>query len=310
MPSRSPIAVLLMAYGSASSLEDDDVRSYLAHILQFYRRRSPTNEEVQDLKARYEAVGGSPLCDITARIVEGTQGALDLAQPGVFKVRMAMKHSSPSIEEMACRVAADGFERGVAVALAPFHSPLSTEGYYKLVSDANAALPRPLEWRCADDWHLHPTFLELWERRIADALSSIDGDPVVVFTNHSLPARIQEGSDPYTAQFEATAGALADRQGLENWATAYQSAGRGGVPWLGPTLLDVIGQWVQRGRESFMVVPIGFLMDHLEILYDLDVEARETARQLGIRLYRTRMPNDDPSLVEMLVDVILHAASG
>ncbi len=297
-----------MAYGSAPTLDDADIRAYLTHILQFYRKTDPTDEEIADLRARYEAVGGSPLNDVTRRLVRATQAALDAIERGAYAVRMAMKHSPPFVEDAVGEIARGGARQAIGVPLAPFRSRLSTEGYVTLVREANGALGNPVAWSFAADWHLHPRFLDLWQTRIEERLEELDEGPAVIFTNHSLPARIREWDDPYEAQFRATALALAERCGLARWSVAFQSEGGGRVPWLGPSLPDVLSEWVGKGVASVVVVPIGFLMDHLEILYDLDVVARERARDLGLRLVRTRMPNDDAAFVALLADVVREAA--
>jgi ferrochelatase len=309
MSSPPRTAVLLMAYGSPRSTADEDIRAYLDHILRFYRRVSPSEEEVRHLKARYEAVGGSPLHEITGRIVAGTQRALDAALPGAFRVFMGMKHSAPYVEAQVRRIGALGFERAVGVALAPFRSRLSTDGYYALVRGANAGLARPVAWSFAPDWNLHPLFLDLWQRLVVEALRG-DGDAAVVFSNHSLPARVQEWNEPYREQFEATARAVAQRCGLGECVTAYQSAGGGNVPWLGPSLSHVLAELIGAGRRSIVVAPVGFVMDHLEVLYDLDVDARQMCAELGVHFARTRMPNDDPLLVAMVADVVRCAVRG
>lgn len=296
-------AVLLMAYGSAPSLDERDIRAYLTHILRFYRRASPSRKDVSRLRARYEAVGGSPLYDITARLVTATQRALDLALPGQFRVYMAMKHSPPYIEDRVRRIAEEGFSRAVGIALAPFRSRLSTDSYYKVIDDVNAELASPISWRFASDWHLHPLFLSLWQRRLDDALS-VPAEHATVFTNHSLPARGLEDGDPYARQFEATAAAVAQGCGVARWRTAYQSAGGGGGAWLGPALTNVLAELIGEGYRSVLLAPVGFLMDHLEILYDLDVDAVQMGRELGVEVTRTRMPNDDPLFVAMLTELI------
>lgn len=297
-----------MAYGSAPSLAERDVRQYLTHILQFYRKSDPADGEVEDLTARYEAVGGSPLYEVTERLVAATQAVLDREEPGAYRVRLAMKHSPPFIEDMVRAIAAEGAVRAVGVALAPFRSRLSTEGYLRLVCETNAGLDEPVEWAFAGDWHLHPGFLDLWQERIEERLEELDEGPVVVFTNHSLPARVRDWDDPYERQFRATAEALAARCGLTRWSAAYQSEGGGGVPWLGPGLDAALVEWKAKGAGSVLVVPIGFLMDHLEVLYDVDIAARQQAREAGVALYRTRMPNDDPQLVALLGDIVRRAA--
>jgi ferrochelatase len=299
-----------MAYGSAQSLDEESVRAYLTHILQFYRHAVPTDDEVRNLRERYQAVGGSPLYDITARIITATQRALDLAAPGAFRVFMAMKHSSPTIEDRVRRIAKEGFSRAIGLPLVPFRSRLSTEGYYKLIREVNRELPKPIEWCFPGDWNLHPMFLALWHRRVVDARRSIDGEPYVVFTNHSLPGRIMEWGDPYPKQFEETASALAKRCGLHQWSIAYQSAGGGRGTWLGPALNDVLAELIGTGYRAIVLAPLGFVMDHLEVLYDLDRDAVQMGREHGVEVTRARMPNDDPLLVAMLADVVRGALQG
>lgn len=301
-------AVLLMAYGSAPSMDDHDIRAYLDHILLFYRRASATDEEVRHLKQRYEAVGGSPLYDVTRRVVAGVQQRLDDEAPGAFRAHLAMKHSPPFIEDVTREIAASGCANAVGLALAPFPSRLSTEGYYELVRKTAEQLEAPVDWQFADSWHLHPTFVELWQQRIGETVSGLDDEPFVVFTNHSLPARIREWKDPYEHAFIDAATAVAARLGLEHWTHAFQSEGGGGVPWLGPSLDAVLRERFAAGHRTFVVAPIGFLMDHLEVLYDIDVVTLRLAEELGITLVRPSMPNDDPLLLDLLADVVRRTA--
>lgn len=301
--------VLMMAYGSAPALSDQAIRDYLRHILQHYRKSDPTEAEFAHLKKRYEAIGKSPLYPVTEAIVSSLQNLLDSRSPARFRTYLAMKHSPPFIEEVVARMGHDGIEHALAVALAPFPSRLSTEGYYRLVGTSNRQLEHPIDWEFADKWNLHPLFLDLWEKRIHRSFGSYSRPPVVVFTNHSLPARIQEWNDPYAQEFETTAAVLADRCNLPKWDIAFQSEGGGNQPWLGPPLKEVIEQWKGRGESDFLAVPVGFLMDHLETLYDLDIEAQSQAAEMGVALSRTEMPNDDPMLVKLLVDLVLKQQS-
>ncbi len=298
------VGVLVMAYGSPRSLNHEDVATYLRHITQHYRKAEPDAEAVRHLKERYQAIGGSPLYAITERIAAALERALDSASPARFRVYTAMKHSPPFIEEAVAQMARDSIGRAIGVALAPFRSRLSTGSYYHAVEAANAALDRPMRWSFIYDLYLHPLFAQLWQRRIEDVRPGIEGDPLVLFTNHSLPARIEQWGDPYVAQFEAAAQVLAERCRLSNWTTAYQSRGGGREPWLGPDLAEVLAKRAREGCRSFLVAPIGFLMDHLEVLYDIDIDARRRALEMGIQLARTRMPNDDPLLVAMLADLV------
>ena len=298
------VGVLIMAYGSAPSLDDQAISDYLRHILQYYRKAEPTEEECRHLKERYQAVGGSPLYRITEDISQALQNTLDQRFAERFQVYWGMKHSPPLIEDVVSQMAEDGVKQAIAMALAPFRSRLSSEGYYRLVQESNSTLDDPIQWSFAEDWNLHPLFLELWKSRIEDILHRREKTPTVIFTNHSLPARIQEWNDPYTDQFEEAAKAVAKKCRLSRWTTAYQSEGAGNEPWLGPNLTDRLQELREQGQNIFLVAPIGFLMDHLEILYDLDLTAQEKAKEMGIVLWRTEMPNDDPLLVAMLADVV------
>ncbi len=299
-----PVGVLIMAYGSAPSLDDQAISDYLGHILQYYRKTEPTEEECRHLKERYEAIGGSPLYRITENLSQALQKTLEQGFSERFQVYWGMKHSPPLIEDVVSRMTKAGVKQAIAVALAPFRSRLSSEGYYRLVQESNSSLDDPIQWSFAEDWNLHPLFLELWRNRIDDILHRQEKTPTVIFTNHSLPARIQEWNDPYSEQFEKAAEALAKKCHLSQWTTAYQSEGGGSQAWLGPNLIDLLHELRDQGQDTFLAVPIGFLMDHLEILYDLDLKAQKEAKEMGIVLWRTEMPNDDPLLVDMLADVV------
>ena len=292
-------AVLLMAYGSAPSPDEAAVRAYLDNILGDYRGATATDSDVAGLKARYEAIGGSPLYEVTGKVARALQVGLDQGR-GSFDVRVAMKHSPPFIADAVQGAAESGVRRGVAIALAPFRSRFTSEAYYKVV-DETLGDEGPT-WTFPEDWHRHPLFLALWERLIKEAVG--ESNPVIVFTNHSLPARILTWNDPYAEQFSATVGELADRLGLQQWSMAFQSAGGGKQPWLGPSLFEVVGDWISQGETDFVIAPIGFLVDHLEVRYDIDIDAAQMAKELGVSLRRTAMPNDEPDFIEMLVDIV------
>lgn len=288
-----------MAYGTAPSLNDAAVRAYLNHILHFYRRATASDEAVSDLKARLVAAGGSPLYAVTQRLNERLSQALG----DEYVVFTGMKHSPPVLEDVVRDIAAAGFREAVGIPLAPFPSRLSTDGYVKAVDDANQRLSDAMRWRFIGEWYRNDRFLGLWEKLIREALAEHGASRHVVFTNHSLPVKIREWNDPYEAAFQGSAAALGDRLDT-TWSTAFQSAGGGGQPWLGPSLEEVLPDLKAAGHRRFLVVPIGFLMDHLEIRYDLDIVARRQAVELEIDLVRTRMPNDDPDLVELLAEQV------
>ena len=293
-------AVLLMAYGSPDNL--DQVEAYYTDI----RRGSPPPPHLlEELLDRYRAIGGgSPL----SRIVEEQRAAVeaDLAARGVaVPVYAAMRHISPWIRDVVTAMAADGVERFVAIALAPQKSS-NAAGYRRAVDGALAALgvDAPIV-DYVDSWHDQPRFIEALATTTAEALARLD-DPAsarVMFTAHSLPTRVLADGDPYPDELAATASLVAGRLGLERYEFAYQSAGRTGEPWLGPDILDEIRRLAADGVTGLVIRPVGFVADHLEVLYDIDIEAQAVAREAGIRLERARSMNTDPTFIAGLADI-------
>ncbi len=302
--------VLLMAYGSPETL--DDVEEYFAHIRG---GRKPSPEAVEELKERYRRIGGrSPLLEITkaqARALERHLNA-DLDEGEGYRVYVGMKHWHPFIREAVERMAQDGIERAVGIALAPHYSRLSVGAYIEAAQEALEALKLKgqLEMRFVEGWHLRPSLIEAWSARVRDGLLKFDAKErdgvVVVFTAHSLPERILEWGDPYPKQLLETAEAVARRVGLpaSRWTLAYQSASPTGEPWLGPDVLDVLDELSKQGVKGVLVCPIGFVADHLEVLYDIDVECRERADERGLHLERTQLLNDDPLFVRGLAEIV------
>ncbi len=296
--SRPPAAILLMAYGSPSTLAD--VAAYYAHIRG---GRPPAPEQVEELAARYRAIGGtSPLLAIT----RAQAGAL-VARTGL-PVYVGMKHWYPFIAETVAGMRADGIARAVAIALAPHYSRMSIGGYMKTVAEAAARAGGP-EMAYVESWHLHPRFLTALVAQVDEARRRLR-DPQrapVVFTAHSLPQRILEWGDPYVAQLQETAAAVARAAGIARWSIAFQSASATGEPWLGPDILEVLGDLHAGGAAEVVVCPAGFVADHLEVLYDLDVEAHRHAEALGLRLIRTGSLNAAPAFIETLGEIAFAA---
>lgn len=293
-------AVLLMAYGSPDRL--DQVEAYYTDI----RRGSPPPPHLlEELIGRYEAIGGgSPL----SRIVEEQRVALEreLAARGrPLPVYAGMRHIEPRIGTVVERMAADGVERFVAIALAPQQSSNGT-AYRRAVEAALAGLgAKAPEATVVATWHDQPRFIEALAAATAEALERFR-DPAtarVIFTAHSLPARVVAEGDVYPAELAATASLVADRLRLAAYEFAYQSAGRTGEEWLGPDLADEIRRLARDGVHDLVVCPVGFVADHLEVLYDIDIEARQVAREVAVRLERARSMNDDPVFIAGLADV-------
>jgi ferrochelatase len=291
-------AVLLMAYGTPSS--EDEIAPYLADI----RHGRPSRPEiVEELKQRYQKIGGrSPLLDIT--IAQGSALQKELDPNGeVVRVRVGMKHWHPYIHEIVPQILRDNPNRIIALALAPHYSQISIGGYRQAL---NEALSNSSSVRVdfVESWYDNSLFHEAVAEKVRDALRRFPASAKVevVFTAHSLPERILELNDPYPSQLQASCRAVADLVGLDEWSFAYQSAGMTGEKWLGPDILEKLSSYSSGG--NVLVVPIGFVADHLEILYDIDVEAQEFAKGRGLRLIRTASLNTSPTFIQALADVV------
>ncbi|MEX2046251.1 MAG: ferrochelatase [Chloroflexota bacterium] len=297
--------VLLMAYGAPERL--DQVEAYYTDI----RGGTPPSPALlEELLGRYRAIGGgSPL----SRIVERQRSALaaELARRGrPASVYAGMKHIGPFIRDVVGRIANDGVEHVVALALAPQHSLFNAQTYGRAIEDATAALgataPR---FQVIGSWHDQPRLVEALAAATAEALGRCS-DPArahVFFTAHSLPARVAGGTDPYAREVAATAALVAERLGLTHCDVAFQSAGRTRDTWIGPELGAEIGRVAAEGAREIVVCPVGFVADHLEVLYDIDVEARAIASAAGVRLERARSMNDDPVFIAGIADLVAAA---
>jgi ferrochelatase len=277
-------AVILMAYGSPTELSD--IRAYLEDI----RGGRPVSDAaVEELTERYRGIGGrSPLDDVTEAQRAALEKELELP------VFVGMKHWRPRIAEAADRAVSGGADTVVGIVLAPHYSKLSVEGYRERLQEG---LSGRAELRFVESWHTHEPYIGVLADRVRGAQAH------VVFTAHSLPARILDEGDPYRDQLLETSRLIAERAGLDSWSFAFQSESRTGEPWLGPDILDELDSLKARGVERVLVCPIGFVSDHLEILWDLDVEARERAAELGLELERIESLNDDPAFVQGLADL-------
>jgi protoporphyrin/coproporphyrin ferrochelatase len=281
-------AVVLMAYGSPERLAD--VPAYYSDI----RGGRPIRPELlEDLVERYRRLGideGSPLNAIT----EETRAALE-AELRDVPVFTGMKHWTPRIAEAADAAVSAGAETVVGLVLAPHYSAMSIAGYRTQLEEA---LDGRAELAFIDSWHDEPGFVELLAERVRGT------EAHVVFTAHSLPARILEAGDPYKDQLLDTSRLIAERAGLEDWSFSFQSESQTGEPWLGPDILDHLEELHERGITEVLVCPVGFVADHLEVRWDLDHEAAEKARELGLNFSRIEMPNADPAFIEVLAGLV------
>lgn len=290
--------VLLCSYGSAAGVAD--VPRYLERILG----RPPAPAHVADLQRRYAALGGTtPLHATTAR-----QGALlQQALGPAWRVAVGMKHSAPSIADGLRALADAGVARAVVLPLAAQDSNVSVGGYHRAAREAAAALPRAPALAEVRGFATHPLLLEAWADRVRAGLAAAGDDATVLFTAHSLPSRVLADGDPYPAQVRATCEGVARAAGLARWEQAWQSAA--GQDWLGPDVLVALDDLAKRGARAVVLAPVGFVSDHLETLYDLDVEAARRARDLGLAMARCPALDDDPRLVALLAEVARAAAA-
>jgi len=313
--SENKIGVLVMSYGTPESL--DQVEAYYTHIR---RGHPPTTEQLEELTSRYEQIVGGffPLRENTNRQVEALEEMLNHEYGRddlTFVCYQGLKHAHPLIEEGVEQMAKDGIKQAVGIVLAPHYSIMSVGGY---IQRAKAqAEEKGIAMTFVKDYHLHPLLLDALVQRVEDALCKFSEleqakrDVRVLFSAHSLPAKILEMGDPYPDQLLATSRAIADRVGLTQWQFSWQSAGQTSVPWLGPDVLDTLQTLVQEEQvKQVLVAPIGFVSDHLEVLYDLDIEAQQVAAELGIHLERTASLNTDPLYIATLADVVHQQLEG
>jgi len=300
----SRTAVLLMAYGTPRTP---------AEILPYYtdirRGRPPTDEQLADLTRRYDAIGGiSPLAARTEAQRNALQAALDDAAPGQYFVTLGLKHAAPMIEAAVDSLAAAGFRNIVGLVLAPHFSSYSI-GQYMGRAQA-AAEPHGIGVLGVDSWAVEPAFVDFSATAMRAKLSSLPEESHVFFTAHSLPQRIIDAGDPYPDQLRSTAEAVAAEVGLaaDQWSIAWQSAGRTPEPWLGPDILQVIDQVAASGSApGVLASAVGFVADHLEVLYDLDIEAAHLCAQHGLAFARTACVNDDAAVMAALAQRVIAA---
>jgi ferrochelatase len=292
-------AVMLMAYGTPKGIAD--VEQYFTNIRG---GRPPKPAELATLVARYQAIGGtSPLVTITEAERSKLQARLT-ASGSTTKVYSAMKHASPFIADVVGQAAADGATQLLAIALAPHYSKMSVGAYDLAVELANSALPSRMALDLVNSWHTNPILIRAWVDRVRKASAGLDDGYSLIFTAHSLPERILAQGDPYRSQLLETSDLVAKQLGKEGWTFAFQSAGHTGEPWLGPDILDHLQGLADRGARDFLIAQIGFVSDHLEILYDIDVECKDWAKEHGARLVRCESLNDSDELISCLESMV------
>jgi ferrochelatase len=295
-----------MAYGSPERLEDME-----AYLLDIRGGRPTPPELVAEIRERYEQIGGrSPLLDITRRQAAALEAALKrrYREQGLnFRAYAGMRHWQPRIKAAVTQMAADGVSEAVGLVMAPHSSRLSTGAYFACLDEAIAELGVDLEVRRVENWHDRPGLIDAIAEKANAAWRAFEGAaPYVIFTAHSLPARILAQGDPYEQQLNETAHLLSERLGLApgRWLFSYQSAGQSREPWLGPPIESVVVDLARSGEKNLLVVPIGFVCDHVEVLYDIDIACRRLAAEQGARLERSESLNVSPKLISTLAELV------
>ena len=303
------IAVVLMAYGTPRTKEE-----ILPYYTDIRRGRPPTPELLEELTARYEAIGGlSPLKQLTEAQRDALQRELDALSPGTYEVFLGLKHATPFIEETAAEVVAAGFGRVKGLVLAPHYSSYSIGQYMgrlreSIAKNAAEANVGEIPVTGVESWAREDAFIDFLANDMKSKLAKMPERTKVLFTAHSLPQRIIDGGDPYPDELRATAELVAERAELtrwSQWSIAWQSAGRTPEPWIGPDILEVIDSMAatrdtDEPIDGVLVSACGFVADHLEVLYDLDIEAAQHAEKYGLAFARTACVNDDASVMAAL----------
>lgn len=296
------LGILMMAYGSPESL--DDMEAYLNDI-RGGRPMSPAF--VEEFRGRYAQIGGkSPLNELTFAQAEATEKVLQSRDVDA-KVYVGMRHWMPWIQDAVKEMHADGVTEAVAIVMAPHYSKMSIGRYWQKVNEAQEAVGSAIDFEFVDSWCRQENLLDAQVAKTKAGLAKFGAEDrvKVVFSAHSLPARLKEMGDPYDDELQGNAQILADRLGDIDWMFSYQSAAKTGEPWLGPQIEDVIPELAKEGYENMLSVPIGFVCDHVEVLYDIDIGCQVIAKNHNVRLERVEMMNSDPSFIDAVADAVV-----
>ncbi|HAO5757608.1 TPA: ferrochelatase [Listeria monocytogenes] len=299
------VGLLVMAYGTP--YKDEDIERYYTDIRHGHK---PSEEMIADLRVRYHAIGGlSPLAKITEAQAYGLEKALNDSQDEVeFKAYIGLKHIEPFIEDAVEAMHKDGIEEAISIVLAPHYSSFSVEAYNKRAKDAADKLGGP-SIKAINDWYKQPKFIQMWADRINETAKQIPADElldtVLIVSAHSLPEKIKQHNDPYPDQLQETADFIFEKVVVPHYALGWQSEGKTGEPWLGPDVQDLTRElYGQEKYKHFIYTPVGFVAEHLEVLYDNDYECKVVTDEVGAAYHRPPMPNADPEFLEVLRTVV------
>jgi ferrochelatase len=294
------VGVLVMAHGTPANTEEIE-----AFYTRIRRGRPPEPAQLAELTSRYDAIGGtSPLAARTRDQVDALRGLLEVRAPGRYLVSFGAKHTDPLLEDAAAALARSGVDAVIGLVLTPHASSMGSGEYLERAAGALGDTP----FTAITSWYDEPGFVRLMAERVRTTVAGVPGRSRVVFTAHSLPERVRAAGDPYPGQLEESARLVATGAGLTDWLVAWQSAGRTPEPWLGPDIRDEVRRLAAEGQtDAAVVCPIGFVADHLEVLYDLDIELAGVASSVGLAYARTASLNEDPAFIAVLADVVTAA---
>lgn len=301
---KKTIGLLVMAYGTPYT--QADIEPYYTHIRG---GRKPSKEALDSLTANYNAIGGiSPLAKITTSQMEALEQRLNEVQENVtFRATLGLRHITPFIEDGVVTLANSGVDEIISIVLAPHYSTMSIRAYNDRAQ--KAAEEAGIPYRSVDQWYDVPDFISYWANSVGEQLKLVKDKEkaIVLFSAHSLPEKILKDGDPYAKQLEETAHLIAEAGNIKNYMTAWQSEGNTNDKWLGPDVCDVTEQLYEKGYREFIYAPVGFVADHLEVLFDNDIECKEVCDRLGATYYRAAMPNTHPLFIEAMAKVILQS---
>jgi protoporphyrin/coproporphyrin ferrochelatase len=297
------IGLLVMAYGGPDNI--DEVEPYLLDV-RGYRPTAP--EIIHEVRERYREIGGrSPILEQTRGQADALESALN-ANGQQFKAFAGMRHWHPYVKDTLAEMQVQGIEQAVGLVMAPHYSRMSIEAYYKKIAEAGS----PVEIAPIKDWHLLPGYIDALVSRVCAALerfpAEIRSQVPVIFSAHSLPERILEWNDPYPSQLRETVDAVMRRLGDQPHDFAYQSAAISNEPWLGPDVSVLIERYAVQGQKNIVSCPIGFVCEHVEVLYDIDIVYQKLARNLGVRLERIDMVHTAPQMIAGLAELVRQTA--
>lgn len=300
---KKKIGLLVMAYGTPESL--DDVEAYYTHIRHGHK---PSEEALQDLIRRYKAIGGiSPLAKITKEQAHKLTDSMNkIFTEYEFTCYLGLKHIAPFIEDAVEEMKKDGIEQAISIVLAPHYSTFSIKAYndraIRLSEEIGGPVIEPIE-----QWYDEPKFISYWTEQLKETFTKIEDKEkaVVIFSAHSLPEKIIAAGDPYVEQLQHTADLIAEAADIPNYTTGWQSAGNTSDPWIGPDVQDLTRDLFEKhGYESFVYCPVGFVAEHLEVLYDNDYECKVVTDELNVAYFRPNMPNSQSVFIDCLAEIV------